>query len=174
VLDISSVLSAVAATLAASLAGVNLVVSGRREHGRWAREALIEAFMEFMAASFVTGRACRVVLALRRSEPSSVEIPETRKRAEAAHDTQRATMTRLRLLASAEVVAAAESLHEREHGLVSLVMDSPSPPDDVAWAQGYARLWDARDRMIRAARKSMRLEATSDVLHGRPAGVARS
>ncbi|WP_203924335.1 hypothetical protein [Rugosimonospora africana] len=166
--DIPSALSPIAATAAAILAGINLVVSGRREHGKWAREALVDAFMEYMGASYVAGHACRVAIDIRRGEQDSADIPTLRQQAQVAHDTQRSTMTRLRLLASADVVAAAELLHEHEHRLVSLAFDAPSPPDDDAWAVNYARLWHARDQMIRMARRSMRLPATADIVHGRP------
>jgi hypothetical protein len=47
-----AIISAVAASLAAVLAGVNLVVSGRREHAKWARETLVEVLVDFVDASF--------------------------------------------------------------------------------------------------------------------------
>jgi hypothetical protein len=48
----ADVLTAGAASVAALLSGVNLYVSGRREEQRWNREALIEAFVTFVGASF--------------------------------------------------------------------------------------------------------------------------
>jgi hypothetical protein len=51
----ADVLTAGAASVAALLSGVNLYVSGRREEQRWNREALIEAFVTFVGASFATG-----------------------------------------------------------------------------------------------------------------------
>jgi len=47
-----------AAGIAALLSGINLYVSGRREEHRWNREALIEAFVTFLGASFTLNAAC--------------------------------------------------------------------------------------------------------------------
>ena len=47
----ATLVSAIAACLAAALAGVNLLVLPRRERVRWAREALVEAFVEFRSAT---------------------------------------------------------------------------------------------------------------------------
>ena len=58
-MDIAAVLSATAASVAAILAGLNLVVAGRREDRRWARETATEAFVAYMDASFESGSACR-------------------------------------------------------------------------------------------------------------------
>ena len=54
----ADVLTAGAASVAALLSGVNLYVSGRREEQRWNREALIEAFVTFVGASFSFNAAC--------------------------------------------------------------------------------------------------------------------
>jgi hypothetical protein len=53
----ADVLTAGAASVAALLSGVNLYVSGRREEQRWNREALIEAFVTFVGASFFSFNA---------------------------------------------------------------------------------------------------------------------
>lgn len=47
-----SMIGAVAASLAAILAGLTLYVSGRRDNRKWLRDALIDAYVEFLDASF--------------------------------------------------------------------------------------------------------------------------
>jgi hypothetical protein len=53
-----TLISAIAAIAAAVFAGVNLWITGRREHSQWARQALVESLVEFMNASFDVTRAC--------------------------------------------------------------------------------------------------------------------
>jgi hypothetical protein len=68
----ADVLTAGAASVAALLSGVNLYVSGRREEQRWNREALIEAFVTFVGASFFLQRGLygwRTRRAKRSGEP---------------------------------------------------------------------------------------------------------
>ena len=48
--QLPSVLSAVAATLAALLSCTTLYVTGRREQQRWLRESLVEAYSEYLEA----------------------------------------------------------------------------------------------------------------------------
>lgn len=95
----SSALSAAAAGAAAliSLATliVTTVVTGRREQRKWARSALTDAFVAFLDASW------RGTDALKQHQE---EVP-----AQALAD-MRSSLTRLRLLASAPVVAAGEQL----------------------------------------------------------------
>src|SRR5262249_3590095 len=65
-----SVLSAIAATIAAVLAGFTLYLSGRREHRQWLRNSLVDSYVNYLAASFerAGGRCSRRawVLARRR------------------------------------------------------------------------------------------------------------
>ncbi len=56
-MDIASLVSAVAATTGAVLAGVTVYISGRRDESKWRREVLLETCEAFLNASFETARA---------------------------------------------------------------------------------------------------------------------
>lgn len=62
----TQILSAVAARLAAVLAGVNLYVTGRRELTKWAREVLVDAFTALLTGSFQGVDACKRATRLKR------------------------------------------------------------------------------------------------------------
>lgn len=63
-----------AAGIAALLSGINLYVSGRREEHRWNREALIEAFVTFLGASFTLNAACTAGARLGRKDQESRDL----------------------------------------------------------------------------------------------------
>ncbi len=152
-MDIASVLSASAASVAALLAGLNLVVSGRREDRRWARETATEAFVAFMHASFQTGAACRDAVRLRESG-SDDDLGPLKRRIDDAHDAQMVSLTRLRLLSTAEVVVAADRLHDVGDELTTLSLDDGGEREIE---QTRERLREARSQMVVAARQAMRV-----------------
>jgi hypothetical protein len=51
---VASVVSAIAACLAAVLSGASLLISGRREQTQWTRETLVETLALFLDKSYVT------------------------------------------------------------------------------------------------------------------------
>ena len=61
--SVASVLSATAASIAAVLTAINLYVTGRRERAKWAREALVDAFIAFLDESFKAKDLCKTVVA---------------------------------------------------------------------------------------------------------------
>ncbi|HET9901264.1 MAG TPA: hypothetical protein VFR46_09400 [Actinomycetes bacterium] len=112
----ATLVSAIAACLAAALAGVNLLVLPRRERVRWAREALVEAFVEFLSATYATKDACRDAVKARRAGAArgDEEIVRLYEMMIASRDQELAHITRLRLLASRRVMDAAFGLRDVE------------------------------------------------------------
>jgi hypothetical protein len=96
----TSALTAAAASAAALISLVTLivttVVAGRREQQKWVRAALTDAFVAFLDASW------RGTDALKTHQGE--EVPAQ------AYVDMRSNLTRLRLLASAPVMAAGEEL----------------------------------------------------------------
>ena len=156
-MNVGTTLSAIAATVAAALAGINLYVSGRRENTRWIRKILVDAYTNYLGVSFETTDTCSKVLHIRMSgEHHEQELEDLRTRIGLAHDEQTATLTRLRLLSTRQVVEAAEEVHRTDHAVVELVFQGiPVSPDVVRDARLSAH--DSRERMVRAARASMKL-----------------
>ena len=152
-MDIASVLSAMAATAAAILAGLNLIVSGKREDRRWVRETATEAFVAFMHASFEISWACQKVVTLRGSRRDD-ELEQFKRRIDDAHDAQMQSLTRLRLLTTAEVVTAAHRLHDVGDEIVALSLGDADVQEIKA---ARAQLRGARSQMVTASRRAIRV-----------------
>lgn len=105
-------ISAIAAAIAALLAGLTLYTSGRRDP-RWVRDSLIDSYVAYLDASFESAGPSALNARLTGDETAAADY---RRQASAAHRRQNDTLTRLRILAPAYVVEAAERLHEADHG----------------------------------------------------------
>jgi hypothetical protein len=131
---------AAAVTSAATLA-VTTLVGGRREQHRWARDALTDAFVAFLAASWRHSDTART------GPPGD---PDVRPGLAHEYGEMRSQLTRLRLLASDEVVSAGERLLH----LQRRVQEAATPRDqnDALEAASQARL-----AVVAAAKKAMGL-----------------
>jgi hypothetical protein len=157
----TDVLTAGAASVAALLSGVNLYVGGRREEYRWNREALIEAFVTFVGASFSLNAACSAGARVGRQDQASRDYA---LQAIEAHDTETSTLTRLRLLASSALVAEAEALHEAEHRLVKISF-SDDPAEQAERQAERIMVRTARERLVKVARADLHLRDAAPIAH---------
>jgi hypothetical protein len=157
-----SILSAIAATIAVVLAGFSLYVSGRREHLRWIRESLVASYEDYLTASF-DAPGLRGLQARQRGDAGEALDPYRRQVAD-AHSNQTAALTRLRMIAPSDVVAAAETLHEADHA-VTAVLDATDIPDADTWAELRAQQWDARSAFVNQVRRSLGLGASAPIGH---------
>jgi hypothetical protein len=158
-----SIVSAVAATIAAAFAGLTLYVSGRREHLQWIRESLLGSYENYLTASFdAPGRHGRQPR-LRGDEGKALE--EHRRKAADAQRRQTATLTKLRMIAPSSVVAAAEALHEADHAVVDAALDGPDVPDEDNWRQLRMMQWTARSAFVDQVRRSLGLGPSAPIGH---------
>jgi hypothetical protein len=156
--DPSSLLSAIAASVAAVLAGLNLYFSGRREHSRWARESLVEAFVTYLSASFDVGKACSGAIRQRSGGVSVEDLKEQAEQTERTlHEIQMTTLTRIRLLSTQRVTEAAQALHGQDHAYLTLAFEETDLPSTDKIAAVKAGLSSARERMINEARQALSL-----------------
>jgi hypothetical protein len=128
--DPVSVLGAAAAVLAAGFAGMNLLMSDRRDRTKWAREALVEVLVSFLDRSFYMGRTSRVLLGARLDSAAPDELARISTLFRQQDDEQRSALTRIRLLGNRRAVQAAEDLlradrlyFESAHTATSMFMD---------------------------------------------------
>lgn len=153
-MDTASVLSATAATVAALLAGANLVVSGRRETRRWWREVLIEVFAGFLDSSYQTEAACRE---FSRVDRDHLEYEAARDRyheqIQDAHSAQLRYLTRLRLLSSPDAVRAARALHEAGHDLEGAAFADAVKFDPLEVSRAREAHATATNELLTAARR---------------------
>ena len=151
---LATVLSAVAG-LAAVLAGLNLYLSGRREHVRWAREALVDAFVSFLSASFQSKDYCKEASRLARAGVTGKQVDALLVGADGAHDEMLGYLTRLRLLSGSDVVDAALALRRQNEHYLELVSDAAHPVAPEEDEDARRRLLEARELLVRAAKKAM-------------------
>ncbi|MGW4533536.1 hypothetical protein ACWEOI_21555 [Nocardia sp. NPDC004340] len=162
---VPSVISAVAASLAATLAGITLYISGRRENRKWLRESLIDAYVDYLDASFRSGGAYARIARVEGHDASL--FAELRTRTDVAYDAQGVVLTRLRLIAPRSVVSAAEELHLADYGVRRATFDRPQPPtDDDEWIAARNEQHRSRENFIRVARQSLRLGQGSAITRG--------
>ncbi|MFD6393059.1 hypothetical protein ACWF9G_02465 [Nocardia sp. NPDC055029] len=157
--QIPSILSAVAATLAAVLSFGTLYVTGRREHRRWFRESLVDAYVEYLEASF-SGSAARTLEL--RAVGDAAGVVDQKEKAEEGRSRAMASLSRLRLIAPREVVVAAEKLHLADMDVMAAAFNGSVPPDDT-WRAARQRQQQHRDRFIGEVRKSLGVGSQSNV-----------
>ena len=118
------------------------VVSNKREDAKWQRDALLGAMMQFLDGSFArySGRAYAIRYGeiQQGAQPENASFKPYAKRAENGKRNQNAAMTSLRLLAPAEVVAAAERLMVQDYR-VEQWFENPTPEQ-----QTWGSINDAR------------------------------
>jgi hypothetical protein len=129
---------------------------------KWTREALVEAFVAFLAASFRQTGVCRIL-----TSQASLPDPERHDLRTAVievHDLETDILTRLRLLAPSRVVKAAETVHEAEHRLVAVCFEEPLPRSDVI-DSAVVPVRRAHAQFLEAARSTLRLSDTAAIGH---------
>jgi hypothetical protein len=153
----AAIISAAAASVAAFLTAINLVVSGRRDHAKWARNTLIEVLVDFLDASFESKDA--VERAIREGEPeswSTASQASRREEAKVAQRRMRVMQSRLRLLAPPDVMDAAHRLRIETNRYLAL-LDGPL---DTARERelGMRRdLWVPRQEFLNQAKRALAL-----------------
>ncbi|GAB7036735.1 hypothetical protein JCM9533A_05820 [Catenuloplanes niger JCM 9533] len=153
----AAVISAIAASVAAILTAVNLNLTGRRDHTKWARETSVEVMMAFVDASFAGKDA--VKSAIRDGGPDAwPPSPDARCRADAltAKEQMRTMQSRLRLLSTPEVVDAAQMLRAATGEYVRL-LDADRATAVDRDADMRRRLWWLRQSFINEAKKALTL-----------------
>jgi hypothetical protein len=126
---------------------VTTVVGGRRDQRRWARDALTEAFVAFLDASWRCSDALRARQAAGSGDPT--EAQRQGRIASDAYADMRSTLTRLRLLAGSNVVDKGVALLKRQQRAIE------APPSSVQAALEEAS--HGRRSLIEAAKREMGL-----------------
>ena len=158
--NMASLLSAAAASLAAALAGINLYVLGRRERHRWLRETLVDEYATYLNASFSATHEAREYAKSSSEASDSENRAAVDRQIQELHSQQMDTLTRLRLLATADVVYAAGQVHAADHAVIDLLSSSDSSPTASYLQDTRENAYARREDFIRAARKSMKIPGT--------------
>jgi hypothetical protein len=119
----ASLISAVAATLAAIFAGINLRLTARREHLSWVRSALEGAFVDFLTASFNHKNACNQMASLAMGERGRRSSAEWQEVADKNHHIMMDCLTRFRVLAGDDMAELALAVQAHNEKAMQLIWD---------------------------------------------------
>lgn len=156
---IAQILTAVAATLAAVFSGLTLYVGGVREERRWRRDVLVDTVVQFLDASFFTPG-----FIYWDSRRRGMLSDDDRDRAIRTHADALTALTRLRVLASAEVVACAERLQMADaHAYEMVVLEEGSLPDPTEWGKLEELRMERRLDLLNAVREEFGLGHTKEI-----------
>jgi hypothetical protein len=164
--EIAAFFGAAAALAAALFSGVSLYLSGKREERRWRRDVLLSAYQRMIELSF--DRSLRAVKGIdTRQGIESFVLNELREEEYALHLEYDSMLTRVRLLAAANVVAAAEKLHLYDNELVELADlktdQKPSETDVSAFEGKREQNRRAKQHMLSAARATLGLDPAAPI-----------
>jgi hypothetical protein len=152
-------LATYAAFAAAAISLINLVftttITGRREKAKWARDAMTDSFYQLLNASFSCKDAASRYRNLVNEASSDAQLNRQREIGEHARAQIRERLTHLRLLASAQVVDAANELRRRSERLAELAIDVSC--SDTQYANALTDLTDARRVLLSAAKRELKL-----------------
>jgi hypothetical protein len=120
--------AALAATVAAILSGLALWLGGARAERQWRRDALVDTIVRFLDASFASP-GHKVMRKLR----ASTLTDQDRRELNEVHRSALTALTRLRVLASANLVECAERLHLADEYAYELLSDDAVLPTQQVW-----------------------------------------
>jgi hypothetical protein len=150
-------LTALGALLAAAFSGLNLYLSGHREEARWRREALLEAYDEYLTLSRNRDHVADQIRAS-RGGGNSRTVGDLLQVEAKLHEEQLDVLSRRRLLSSQSVVSAAENLHLSDHQLIEAAqVVSVNGDGGLEYDRARAANSRCKARMIDAVRSSLGL-----------------
>jgi hypothetical protein len=164
--EIAAFFGAAAALAAALFSGASLYLSGKREERRWRRDVLPSAYQRMIELSF--DRSLRAVKGIdTRQGIENFVLKELREEEYALHLEYDSMLTRVRLLAAANVVDAAERLHLYDNELVELADlktdQKPSEADVSAFEGKREQNRRAKQDMLSAARATLGLDPAAAI-----------
>jgi hypothetical protein len=142
----SSSVTLVAAAMAALLSAGTLVASilmerhrwrveAGRDTTRWVRESLLDVSVAYVQSSFaISGRSSSA----RTKRLAGIALDDVQPELTLAHGDRtviQEELTKLRLLAPAGVVTAAERVHDSHHSLVNYALGRALPDDEAVWRE---------------------------------------
>src|SRR5262249_39723209 len=133
-------------------------VAGKRDERRWRREAMTDTLVTFLDASFA-GAGQRSYDARSQGE----DLTSFRKIAVDSHALRIEALTRRRWLAPAQVVVAAERLHNADNAIHIAVLSDGELPELDQWATLRQTQRRAREDLLTAARGGLGLDAAQSI-----------
>ena len=172
----ASIVAAAAAFLAAGLSGLGLIVGSRREDRQWARQVLLDAYVDFVELDM---RGCSIARDLLRARSGMAKKSRGREASETgmweAHNRCQEIMTRVRLLGG----QATNDAMYAAHGVFDEYLAMLASPNALVSAaeleEMLPRSVDAYEQLILHARRELGVRGATtnrwpwrDELSGRP------
>jgi len=151
-------LSTIAAFAAAVISFVTLIVTtyftGRRERAKWAREALAEAFYDFVNVSYSASNAVHQYQKHLWQGGDDAALGHSADEMRAQELALRHAQTKIRLLAPTKTVNLADEVRFRVKDAMRDANPTVTPEQHK---QGRAAIAEARLRLIASAKRNMAL-----------------
>jgi len=112
VAEVAPVVAAASAVVAAVLTGINLYLTGKRQHVSWTRLALEKSCVDFLTAHYEHWDSCYELEAVSAGEVSHRSEPELREALREADRIMMECVTRFRVLTSPTLVRSARALRD--------------------------------------------------------------
>lgn len=153
--ELAPIVAAAAAVVAAALTGINLYLSGKRQHVSWTRQALEKSCVDFLTAHYEHWDSCAALEALADGSRSHQGESELRESLLDSDRTMRQCITRFRVLTSQALVTSALELHRynvarRER--LDATSTSVARPEPLS--EGRKR---CRNQFVEAAQRTLRI-----------------
>lgn len=155
----ATILSAIALAVSA----ISLWIAGRREQRKFLRDTNLAVLIDFLQASF--DGSIQLAWSHRNGAiPNPDYLAKLRQQWETAASTKLRALTKLRLTAPEEVIAAARALHEHEQKFHKIVLDESEPNiDKTEYSSLKIEQNDLRDALVTAARKSLHVPRSQPI-----------
>lgn len=126
--------------------------------GRWARETLVETFVELLTLDFKATKAAKNRTLERSGDPrEGRRVEVTQEDLQSLHDSYLEYMTRLRLLVTAQTYEAVFRMHNVFDDYVSLATTGTTSDIDSQLQELAERSINARQHLIEQARRELQL-----------------
>jgi hypothetical protein len=157
--DWATLLSAIAASIAAILTLLNLWFTGRREGLAWKRAALETAFVDFLTAAYANRQAAKEIAALDENRWSFRTRDEWVRQADRSHEMMLGCATRLRILASDDMAESALDIHSLLDDELEQLFRTPGNTTDfrATRTENLRSFRTKRDAYVRKARQVLRI-----------------
>ena len=134
-------------------------MTGRREIGRWRRESTVDAFVEFLNASFTAKDLCKSFC----NEFRQGGVPDDRRkelidRCELTLSEMGTQLTKLRLLSPKKVLSSCKDLYGKNREFCDIIKSDGDSIRDLRDLSCRQEIRELRNAAVRDAKKLMGIE----------------
>jgi hypothetical protein len=149
--------------VALAVSAISLWIAGRREQRKFLRDTNLAVLIDFLQASF-DGSIQLAWNHRNNTNPNPGYLAKLRQQREEAASKKLRALTKLRLTAPDQVIAAAQALHEYEQNFHRIVLDESKPNiGESEYRTQKTEQNNLRDALVTAARKSLHVPKSQPI-----------